>query len=410
MHTGGREATILALAKQTGDTVWKGTTPQGDGAAYASPVIAEIGNIRQYVQLLSEGGASFAAADGKLLWRYGVAGNRFEGNTANIPTPIVRGNQVFFAAGYGRGGGLVQVTKRGNEFEARELWFKRELQNKHGGVIWLGDYLVWRQGRQRIAVVCRCSDRRDRVGEEEAERRQRFGGGDRSRRQSLLAVSERSGCARAGGRRQLRGNRQLQDPERPRPKLAAPGRDRRAARTCAIRTHFGVTICGRGSGRSYRAYPHSSKHRRQSWQIRWRSFGSSSVNLFFWYPAIESTYCCSLGAQLFKIGQIECVVDRPHDGDWVTLQFLESNLVVVACRNQRPLIEERVVHFAIPPQNVLVEIVGLGRLQLVQADIYQEGVFCRWKYRVGIAVDVNEFRLRKQFEKKADLGPYGVAI
>ena len=138
---GGREATMLAVAKQTGDTVWKGTTPQGDGAAYASPVVAEIGSVRQYVQLLSEGGASFAAADGKLLWRYGVAGNRFEGNTANIPTPIVRGNQVFFAAGYGRGGGLVQVTKRGNEFEAHELWFKRELQNKHGGVIWLGDYL-----------------------------------------------------------------------------------------------------------------------------------------------------------------------------------------------------------------------------------------------------------------------------
>ncbi len=154
-------------------------------------------------------------------------------------------------------------------------------------------------------------------------------------------------------------------------------------------------MCGRGSGRSYRAYSHSSKHRRQSWLIRSRSFDSSSVNLFFWYPAIESTYCCSAGATLFKIGQIECVVDRPHDGHWVTLQFLESNLVVVARRNQRPLIEERVVHFAIPPQNVLVEIVVVGRLQLVQADIYQEGVFCRWKHRVGIAVDVNEFRLRK---------------
>jgi outer membrane protein assembly factor BamB len=136
---GGRQATMVALHKQSGDVIWKGQTEGGESAGYASPVVAEIGGVRQYVQLLSQGGASFAADDGRLLWRYGE--DHFEDNTANIPTPIVQGDRVFFTAGYGRGGGIVQVSKNGSDFETKELWFKQDVQNKHGGVIWVGDYL-----------------------------------------------------------------------------------------------------------------------------------------------------------------------------------------------------------------------------------------------------------------------------
>ena len=116
-------------------------TAEADTAAYASPLVAVIGGVRQYVQLLSQGGAAFAAKDGKLLWRYGVSDDRFKDNTANIPTPIVKDNRVFFCAGYGRGGGMVEVINEGSGFIANELWFNRELNNKHGGVIWIGNYL-----------------------------------------------------------------------------------------------------------------------------------------------------------------------------------------------------------------------------------------------------------------------------
>ncbi len=138
---GGGDATMVALHKQTGDVIWKGQTEEGERAGYASAVVAEIGGVRQYVQLLSQGGASFAADDGRLLWRYGDRDNRFAGNTANIPTPIVHGDRIFFAAGYGRGGGMVQATKDGDKFDVEELWWERDLNNKHGGVIWVGDYL-----------------------------------------------------------------------------------------------------------------------------------------------------------------------------------------------------------------------------------------------------------------------------
>ncbi len=152
---GGKEATMIALHKQTGDVLWKGKTEEGESAAYASPVIAEIGGVRQYVQLLSQGGASFAAEDGKLLWRYGDRRNRFASNTANIPTPIVHGDRVFFAAGYGRGGGMIRVTKEGGDFQVEELWFNQKLNNKHGGVIWVGDYLY---GGRDDSPIAWCAD------------------------------------------------------------------------------------------------------------------------------------------------------------------------------------------------------------------------------------------------------------
>jgi outer membrane protein assembly factor BamB len=138
---GARDAALVALNKDTGDVLWRGRTEEGDSAAYASPVTAEIGGVRQYVQLLSKGGASFAADDGKLLWRYGTQDNRLADNTANIPTPIVQRDLVFFCAGYGRGGGLVRVTKSSDDFNVDELWFNQRLQNKHGGVVWIGDFL-----------------------------------------------------------------------------------------------------------------------------------------------------------------------------------------------------------------------------------------------------------------------------
>jgi outer membrane protein assembly factor BamB len=134
---GGKEATMAALNKKTGAVIWKGVVPGGDAAGYASVVISEGAGVRQYVQLLAGGVASFRADDGKLLWRY----TRYAGNTANIPTPIVRGNYVFTAAGYGAGGALLELVRDGDGVKAEVVYHSGKLANKHGGVVLVGDYL-----------------------------------------------------------------------------------------------------------------------------------------------------------------------------------------------------------------------------------------------------------------------------
>lgn len=135
---GGRTATVVALSKVNGRQIWH--CPIGEAAGYSSVVISNACGVKQYVQLLSNGLAGIRASDGSLLWRYGEK-DHFKSNTANIPTPIVRGDEVFASAGYGRGAGLVKLTKTVNGIKATEVYFNKELTNKHGGMIALGDFV-----------------------------------------------------------------------------------------------------------------------------------------------------------------------------------------------------------------------------------------------------------------------------
>jgi outer membrane protein assembly factor BamB len=135
---GAADATIVALDKMTGAVLWKCAAPLADATAgYSSIVIAEVGGIREYVQLLAGGVVGVAAKDGRFLWKYDKLGN----NTANIPTPIVLGDKVFCSAGYGKGGALLQLVPSGEEVSVNEIYFNRELTNKHGGLVVVGDYV-----------------------------------------------------------------------------------------------------------------------------------------------------------------------------------------------------------------------------------------------------------------------------
>jgi outer membrane protein assembly factor BamB len=111
----------------------KSMGPQNTGAAYSSAIAIDFGGQRQYVQFLAATVAGFAAADGKLLWRYDKPAN---GMKLNISTPIYSDGQVFAASAYGAGGGLARLTKNANgEFAAEEVWFSKSMENHHGGVI-----------------------------------------------------------------------------------------------------------------------------------------------------------------------------------------------------------------------------------------------------------------------------------
>jgi outer membrane protein assembly factor BamB len=133
---GGKDSTMVALDKKTGETVWKCALPlQHTEAGYSSVVIAEVGGVKQYVQLLN-GGVVGVSTDGKPLWQYEKLGP----NTANIPTPVVLKDRILAVAGYGKGGALLKLTAEDKGIKAEEVYFKGELTNKHGGVLVVGDY------------------------------------------------------------------------------------------------------------------------------------------------------------------------------------------------------------------------------------------------------------------------------
>ena len=134
---GGKKSTIVALDKLNGKTIWE--CPIGTKhteAGYSSVVIATVGGVKHYVQLFN-GGLVGISTDGKVLWTHEKLG----GNTANVPTPIVIGDTIFSSIGYGRGASLVQLKADGGAVSVEEIYYKRELTNKHGGVIKVGDFV-----------------------------------------------------------------------------------------------------------------------------------------------------------------------------------------------------------------------------------------------------------------------------
>src|SRR6202035_2092750 len=108
-----------------------------DEAGYASAVVGDVQGVRTIMNLTADAGVGVRASDGKLMWRYPRVANR----TANIATPVFSENKVFYTSAYGTGGALLGLSAQGGEVSAREIYFTREMQNHHGGVVLVNGYL-----------------------------------------------------------------------------------------------------------------------------------------------------------------------------------------------------------------------------------------------------------------------------
>jgi outer membrane protein assembly factor BamB len=133
---GGPRAGMVAIDKMSGKTVW--TTQQlSDEAGYASPIVADVQGVRIVMTLTSRAGVGVRASDGKLMWRFQPVAN----NTANIATPIFHDNKVFYTSNYGTGAALLGLTVQNGEVNLQQIYFTREMQNHHGGVVLVDGYL-----------------------------------------------------------------------------------------------------------------------------------------------------------------------------------------------------------------------------------------------------------------------------
>jgi outer membrane protein assembly factor BamB len=152
---GGDKAALAALNPNTGEAIWKSEIPNAGGSGYASPIKAVIGGVPMYVTLLGKSGGVVAvhADTGKLLWRY----NKISNGTANIPTVVVRGDLVWCSTGYGDGGSaLLRVKASGATATVEEVkrYSSGELQNHHGGMVLVGDYLYFGSGHNSGHPAC----------------------------------------------------------------------------------------------------------------------------------------------------------------------------------------------------------------------------------------------------------------
>lgn len=134
LNAGGRNASIVALKKSDGSELWKSGN---DEPGYSSAVVHTVGGVQQAIFFTAQNAVGVDTRDGRQLWRYSRVSNR----TANIATPIVRGNRVFLSSDYGTGAALLELTASGNSVNAREVYFTNEMRNHHASSILVGEHL-----------------------------------------------------------------------------------------------------------------------------------------------------------------------------------------------------------------------------------------------------------------------------
>ena len=134
---GGKQGLVAALDKMTGKLIWQSKELK-DQAPYASPIVAEVGGVKQYILVTNRGLVGIAPKDGKLLWFY-QRGRAYE--DVVTATPVFRDNLVYASVGFGEGCDLIKLVSQGNAFKAEKVFASTDLQSRDGGVVLTGDQI-----------------------------------------------------------------------------------------------------------------------------------------------------------------------------------------------------------------------------------------------------------------------------
>ena len=127
---GGKDATLVALDKNTGKLVWK-TEGLEDSSAYCNPRILEVGDHRQIVTLVQKHMIGVDPEKGTLLWKAPYPA-RYD---IHAVSPVFDGKRLYVSDGYNQGGRMFELAADGRS--VKEVWKEEKLDVHHGGSVLL---------------------------------------------------------------------------------------------------------------------------------------------------------------------------------------------------------------------------------------------------------------------------------
>lgn len=127
---GGKKGRVIALDRKTGKTIWANTAFE-ETAAYCSPVLVTHGGIRQLITMTQKSVIAVDVQSGELLWSH----PHVTPNDQNVTMPVFSQGHVFVTSGHFAGGRLLKIDE--NLRGVSEVWYRKDLDNCHGGVILL---------------------------------------------------------------------------------------------------------------------------------------------------------------------------------------------------------------------------------------------------------------------------------
>ncbi len=133
---GGPEASVVALDKGTGDTVWAAEST-GEKTSHATPTLAECEGLPMILTMNAKALIGVSADEGELLFRHPHE-TEYD---VNATTPIYHDGRIFITSGYGSGSEMLELTVDGRSASVEPVWTSKALDNHHGGVILLDGYI-----------------------------------------------------------------------------------------------------------------------------------------------------------------------------------------------------------------------------------------------------------------------------
>ncbi len=152
---GGPGATIVALDKNTGKTIWKSDI-KGDKAAYCSPVLINRGDRKIVATMLQQSVVGVDAETGYLLWRDRFADYQDNAKGINFVSPVYSNGRLYTTSGDNNGGAMYELSTDGTRITRQ--WTDEILDCHHGGVVQVDGYVYGSNYRNLFAGDWVCLD------------------------------------------------------------------------------------------------------------------------------------------------------------------------------------------------------------------------------------------------------------
>jgi outer membrane protein assembly factor BamB len=140
---GGQNCFAVALNKRTGEQVWKSAPAKVENArdaqtGYTTPYIFDFEGIRVVAVMSSATIEGLDPKTGKTLFTIQWRNQR----GVNCTMPIYKDGCLYLSTGYGFGSKMFKLTKNTDgTIKTDEAWFQPALDNQHGGILLIGDYI-----------------------------------------------------------------------------------------------------------------------------------------------------------------------------------------------------------------------------------------------------------------------------
>jgi outer membrane protein assembly factor BamB len=145
VHVGGHNAGALtAFDVRTGDVKWSWN---GDGPAYGSPILANLGGTRQIVTMTQDNLVAVSAASGELLWKrpYSVRATRNSVTPIvhNPPSPAGSGgaSPIVIVSGLGMPMIGFRVINKAGQWTSEDVWTNNDVSMDMSTGVVIGDTL-----------------------------------------------------------------------------------------------------------------------------------------------------------------------------------------------------------------------------------------------------------------------------